>query len=63
MIDDALLGSADARKLDDYAAKLQEAYPKPGLLRRKDSETAIHGPVDLFEAVTESGRKGMALQR
>src|SRR3954464_13591097 len=29
IIDDALLGSADARKLDDYAAKLQEAYPKP----------------------------------
>ena len=40
IIDDALLGSADARKLDDYAAKLQEAYPKPGLLRRKDTETA-----------------------
>src|SRR5712664_1386352 len=52
MIDDALLGSADARKLDDYAAKLQEAYPKPGLLRRKDTETPIHGPVSLFEAVT-----------
>ena len=63
VIDDALLGSADARKLDDYAARLQEAYPKPGLLRRKDSETAIHGPVDLFEAVTDAGRKGISLQR
>jgi DNA gyrase subunit B len=63
VIDDALLGSADARKLDDYAARLQEAYPKPGLLRRKDSETAIHGPVDLFEAVTDAGRKGITLQR
>ena len=63
MIDDALLGSADARKLDDYAARLQEAYPKPGLLRRKDTETAIHGPVSLFEAVTDAGRKGVALQR
>src|SRR3954467_14598441 len=63
IIDDALLGSADARKLDDYAAKLQEAYPKPGLLRRKDTETAIHGPVSLFEAVTDAGRKGVALQR
>ena len=63
MIDDALLGSADARKLDDYAARLQEAYPKPGLLRRKDAETAIHGPVSLFEAVTDAGRKGVALQR
>jgi DNA gyrase subunit B len=63
VIDDALLGSADARKLDDYAAKLQEAYPKPGLLRRKDTETPIHGPVSLFEAVTDAGRKGVALQR
>jgi DNA gyrase subunit B len=63
IIDDALLGSADARKLDDYAVKLQEAYPKPGLLRRKDAETVIHGPVGLFEAVTDAGRKGVALQR
>src|SRR5271156_3026921 len=63
VIDDALLGSADARKLDDYAAKLQEAYPKLGLLRRKDAETPIHGPVSLFEAVTDAGRKGVALQR
>jgi DNA gyrase subunit B len=63
VIDDALLGSADARKLDDYAARLQEAYPKPGVLRRKDDETAIHGPVDLFEAVTDAGRKGVVQQR
>lgn len=64
MIDDALLGSADARKLDDYAVKLQESYPKTtGVLRRKDAETSIHGPVSLFEAVTDAGRKGVALQR
>jgi DNA gyrase subunit B len=63
IIDAALLGSADARKLDDYAAKLQAAYPKPGMLRRKDTETAIHGPVGLFEAVTDAGRKGVSLQR
>ena len=64
MIDDALLGSADARKLDDYALKLQESYPRMGgVLRRKDTETAIHGPVSLFEAVTDAGRKGVALQR
>jgi DNA gyrase subunit B len=63
IIDDALLGSADARKLDDYALKLQEAYPKPGVLRRKDAETTIHGPVSLFEAVTDAGRKGVTMQR
>jgi len=63
VIDHALLGSADARKLDDYAPKLQEAYARPGLLRRKDAETPIHGPVDLFQAVTDAGRKGLTLQR
>jgi DNA gyrase subunit B len=63
VIDDALLGSADARKLDEFAARLQEAYPRPGLLRRKDTETVIHGPVGLFEAVTDAGRKGVTLQR
>ena len=63
VIDDALLGSADARKLDDYAKRLQDVYPKPGVLRRKDAETAIHGPVSLFEAVTDAARKGVTLQR
>jgi DNA gyrase subunit B len=63
VIDDALLGSADARMLDDYAVRLQPAYERPGMLRRKDSETIIHGPVDLFEALTDTGRKGLTLQR
>jgi DNA gyrase subunit B len=63
VIDQALLGSADARKLDEYAASLQEVYPRPGALRRKDEETPIHGPVSLFEAVTTTGRKGISLQR
>jgi DNA gyrase subunit B len=62
-IDDALLGSAEARKLDSYAVRLQEAYAKPGVLRRKDSETHIHGPVGLFESVTTAGREGLKLQR
>ncbi len=62
-LDDALLGSADARKLEEYAQRLQEAYPKSGTLRRKDAEFIIHGPVSLFEAVTDAGRKGVALQR
>jgi len=63
VIDDALLASADARKLDDYAPRLQDAYARPGVLRRGDTETMIHGPVDLFEAVTDAGRKGVTLQR
>jgi DNA gyrase subunit B len=62
-IDAALLGSADARKLDEHAATLQEVYAKQGTLRRKGEDTAIHGPVGLFEAVTAAGRKGISLQR
>jgi len=63
IIDQALLGSADARKLDDFAASLQEVYAKPGTLRRKDEEKPIYGPVGLFEEITGAGRKGVALQR
>jgi DNA gyrase subunit B len=63
MIDHALLGSADARKLDEHAAALQAIYMRPGMLRRKGEDTAIHGPVSLFDAVTAAGRKGITLQR
>jgi len=63
IIDQALLGSAEARRLDEHAPSLQEVYAKPGQLRRKEEETAIYGPVGLFEAVMAAGRKGLALQR
>jgi DNA gyrase subunit B len=63
IIDQALLGSAEARRLDEHAASLQAVYPKHGLLRRKDEEVLVHGPVGLFEAVTATGRKGLSLQR
>jgi len=66
VIDQALLGSADARKLDEFAARLQTVYPRPtppAMLRRKDETVAIHGPVGLFDAITGTGKKGIALQR
>ena len=66
VIDQALLGSADARKLDEYAAvaaRRSIAAAPPAMLRRKDEETPIQGPVSLFDAVTAAGRKGVALQR
>src|SRR6185312_12656100 len=66
IIDQALLGSADARKLDEYALMLQQVFPRPtppAMLRRKDETIPIHGPVGLFEALTGAGRKGIAMQR
>ena len=66
VIDKALLGSADARKLDEFAPLLQKVFPRPtppAMLKRKDEETPIHGPVSLFEAVIAVGKKGLNLQR
>jgi len=66
IIDQALLGSADARKLDEYAPSLQQIFRRPtppAMLRRKDENVAIHGPVGLFEALTTAGRKGISMQR
>jgi DNA gyrase subunit B len=66
VIDQALLGSADARRLDEFAATLQQTFPRPtppAMLRRKDETTSIYGPVGLFEALTTAGRKGISIQR
>ncbi len=62
-IDAALLHSADARRLDQHAAKLQEVYLRTAMLRRKDAETPVHGPRDLLEAIFAAGRKGLTMQR
>jgi DNA gyrase subunit B len=62
-LDPGLLASAEARRLDEKAASLQESYTKPGLLIRKGEERSINGPSDLFEAITAIGRKGVSTQR
>jgi DNA gyrase subunit B len=62
-IDPALLDSADARKLDHFAPRLQPIYGKFARFARKDDETVIHGPRDLFRAVLAVGRKGLTMQR
>jgi DNA gyrase subunit B len=63
IIDPALLDSADARKLDQFAPRLQEIYGKFARLARNDDERVIHGPRDLFDAALAAGRKGLSLQR
>ncbi len=63
LLDAALLGSQEARKLDERAGSLQEVYARPAVLARKGDETVIHGPLALFDAVMAQGRKGLQLQR
>ena len=62
-LDGKLIGSADALRLDRKAEHLQEIYARPAKLRRKDGETAIHGPTSLLEAIFAFGRKGITMQR
>ncbi len=63
VLDATFVGSAEARRLDTLAAELQEVHAAPATLRRKGADTVVYGPMDLFDAVTDAGRKGIALQR
>ncbi|WP_142850601.1 DNA topoisomerase (ATP-hydrolyzing) subunit B [Telmatospirillum sp. J64-1] len=63
MIDDAIVRSAEARHLDSIAASLKDNFGSHGVLKSKDRETTITGPVALVDAIMEAGRKGIAIQR
>ena len=49
--------------LTERAPSLREIYGRPAALVRKGDETPIFGPMSLFDAVMEFGRKGLSLQR
>ena len=62
-LDRALLGSLDARRLNERHAHLVEVYDKPAKLKRKDKVEAVSGPRSLLDAVYATGRKGIELLR
>lgn len=62
-IDVALIGSADARYIDQLTSRLHEVYSAPPVLTRKDGGTEISGPRSLLDAVFAAGRKGLSMQR
>ena len=63
VIDGPLIRSAEARKLDEQATALQDAYLKRGILARKDEEYEVRSPTQLLEMVLGFGRKGLSIQR
>ena len=63
VIDGAVIRSAEARRVDAFAAELQRLYVKRGKLAAKDKEHLISGPIGLVDAVMELGRKGVSIQR
>ncbi|HTS92486.1 MAG TPA: DNA topoisomerase (ATP-hydrolyzing) subunit B [Stellaceae bacterium] len=62
-LDADLIRSAEARRLDERAAELQETYLKPGKLVAKEREFPVSGPAALVEAVMELGPKKGDVQR
>ena len=63
VIDGPLIRSAEARKLDGMAHRLQANYARRGTLKRKDREVVIRAPAQLLDAVLGFGREGLQIQR
>ena len=63
VIDGPLIRSAEARKLDEMAERLQGHYVRRGTLRRKDREVVVRAPTQLLDAVLGFGREGLQIQR
>ncbi|MGL4440828.1 MAG: DNA gyrase subunit B, partial [Bosea sp. (in: a-proteobacteria)] len=62
-VDVALIGSADARHMDQMSARLRDIYSRPPVLARKDGRTDMSGPRALLDSIFAAGRKGLSMQR
>ncbi len=63
IIDERLIASADARKMNKLSDALASIYSEAATLRRGGDEIAIHAPSELLNAIFVAGRKGLSLQR
>ncbi len=63
ILDPGLLASADARRLDEHAGPLREAFSQPATFSRRGDTATVSGPSGLLEAVNATGRKGVTFQR
>ncbi len=63
VIDQTLVHTPEARRLDALADRLQEIYLLPPTLRRKEDSKEVNSPTALLDAVMETGRKGLSVQR
>ncbi|MBB4291571.1 DNA gyrase subunit B [Rhizobium leguminosarum] len=63
VLDMALIGSSDARHIDQLTARLKEIYQTPPSLHRREGDVEIAGPRALLDAIFATGRKGLTMQR
>ncbi|CAN7352176.1 DNA topoisomerase (ATP-hydrolyzing) subunit B [Rhizobium sp. LjRoot30] len=63
VLDMALIGSSDARHIDQMTTRLKDIYAAPPALVRKEGRIELSGPRALLDAIFASGRKGLSMQR
>jgi DNA gyrase subunit B len=63
VLDAGLLASAEARRLEEHAKALREAFKGPAVFVRRGEETIVAGPSALLDTVNGAGRKGVTVQR
>jgi len=63
VLDAKFRDSLDALKLAKRAANMEVMWREVAVLRQKETETFIHGPSWLMEAIIKAGSKGLTLQR
>ncbi|MDX5331647.1 MAG: toprim domain-containing protein, partial [Caulobacteraceae bacterium] len=63
VLDELLLHAADALRLAERAKVLAPTFEAPARFLRRDKVTEVRGPLDLFNAVMEAGRRGLSIQR
>ncbi|OHB41369.1 MAG: DNA gyrase subunit B, partial [Phenylobacterium sp. RIFCSPHIGHO2_01_FULL_70_10] len=63
VLDDLLLHAADALRLAERAKAMAETFSGAASFVRRDKTTVVRGPLDLFNAVMEAGRRGLSIQR
>lgn len=63
LLDNNLLASSDAHRLNERAKAISETYDGGGTFMRRDFRAEVKGPSDLLEAIRAQGRKGISIQR
>ena len=63
VFDAAVVGSADARRLDKWSSELHATFGQAATITRGDDTKAIWGPSELVDAILGWGQKGLTLQR
>jgi DNA gyrase subunit B len=62
-IDQALLRTAETRRLAEMRGELQALFGEPAELQTKDGSRTLWGPLDLATQVMEHGKKGLTISR